>query len=287
MFSTKKTLLNKASILSNTFVQDTEKHFFMNIGELHNTHKYVLKNYITNARQQSQTISANPYNLAIVIPYRLREPHRDIFIPYMNKYFEEHAINATLYLVHQKDDLPFNRGTLKNIGFQLTATQHTHTCFHDIDWLPKNTTYAGMNFPVGLSYNDCPLGMFGGVVLFENSIFQSINGCSNQYWGYGWEDVDLRDRCLIKGLPILRPTDSEFELLPHPHSSTRTADGTYHTDNAILKQLHQQRRKNRKHYVSFANGNSDPSIDGLNSVDYTLLERVIHTGYIEFCVTLK
>ena len=42
---------------------------------------------------------------------------------------------------------------------------------------------------------------FGGVTLFPKEDFELINGYSNQYWGWGFEDDDLFWRCLDAGLP--------------------------------------------------------------------------------------
>ena len=32
---------------------------------------------------------------------------------------------------------------------------------------------------------------FGGVVLISREDFEKANGYSNEYWGYGFEDLDL------------------------------------------------------------------------------------------------
>ena len=42
----------------------------------------------------------------------------------------------------------------------------------------------------------------GGVTLFNKEHFEFINGFSNKYWGWGFEDDDLLYRCRQGGLPL-------------------------------------------------------------------------------------
>ena len=53
-----------------------------------------------------------------IIPYRNREKEKALFITHMN-YILEDISNSSyeLFFVHQQDNLPFNRGAMKNIGF--------------------------------------------------------------------------------------------------------------------------------------------------------------------------
>ena len=42
----------------------------------------------------------------------------------------------------------------------------------------------------------------GGVTLFNKEHFNWINGFSNKYWGWGFEDDDLLYRCRKGGVPL-------------------------------------------------------------------------------------
>ena len=45
---------------------------------------------------------------------------------------------------------------------------------------------------------------FGGVTSFTKAMFVKINGFSNQFWGWGREDDNLRHRVLNAGLREVR-----------------------------------------------------------------------------------
>ena len=80
--------------------------------------------------------------------------------------------------------------------------------FHDIDMIPMDADYSFVPYPCHLptELSSCDYDIpydtyFGGVTLFPKEDFELINGYSNQYWGWGFEDDDLFWRCLDAGLP--------------------------------------------------------------------------------------
>ena len=57
--------------------------------------------------------------LGIIIPYNsIREQFLPIFVNYMVKWLQGFGRNFQIYIVEQVDQLPFNRGSLINIGYQ-------------------------------------------------------------------------------------------------------------------------------------------------------------------------
>lgn len=52
---------------------------------------------------------------------------------------------------------------------------------------------------------------------FSKEHFVAVNGFSNDYWGWGCEDLDLRFRCHCRGLSIAK-RDGTFRALPHAHN---------------------------------------------------------------------
>ena len=75
----------------------------------------------------------------IIIPYRNRKEHKEVFINHM-QYILEHEIE--ILFIHQKDERPFNRGAIKNIGFLYVKNTYPAIykditlIFHDIDYMP-------------------------------------------------------------------------------------------------------------------------------------------------------
>ena len=47
-------------------------------------------------------------------------------------------------------------------------------------------------------------GIFGGAVALDPTLFVLLNGFSNQFWGWGGEDDEMRNRVLEKGFEINR-----------------------------------------------------------------------------------
>ena len=87
----------------------------------------------------------------------------------------------------------------------------TSFAFHDVDLLPeKDVDYSyPEDSPIHLagytSEYDYQLQFadyFGGVTLFTREQYELVNGRSNNYWGWGYEDDDLLFRCKDAGLPV-------------------------------------------------------------------------------------
>ena len=89
--------------------------------------------------------------------------------------------------------------------------EFTSFAFHDVDLLPeKDVDYsypednpihlAGYTseYDYQLQFDD----YFGGVTLFTRDQYELVNGRSNNYWGWGFEDDDLLFRCKEAGLPV-------------------------------------------------------------------------------------
>src|ERR1043165_5376889 len=159
--------------------------------------------------------------LAIVVPYRAREAHLKAFVPALRAYFTRDKLDCEIpyrvLIIEQSSDLPFNRGALRNIGFELACAETDYVCFHDVDYLPIWADYSWSDFPIRIIWHGAetsaiapgrshlvaihdPATFFGGVVLMPNSIFSQVNGYANSYWGWGYEDNDLRKSLTTCGI---------------------------------------------------------------------------------------
>lgn len=141
--------------------------------------------------------------LAIIVPYRDREAHLNVFIPHMNNFLVDKGIDYTIFVAEQADDRPFNYGKLCNVVVNEIPKDYTYFCFHDVDMLPltDDCDYGYPETPIHLATNVESHGnklpypqYFGGVILINREDFEFANGYSNEYWGYGFEDLDLLKR---------------------------------------------------------------------------------------------
>jgi len=142
------------------------------------------------------------HKLGIIIPYRDRANQLFEFKKEIGKHID---FDYEVIVVEQLGDQDFNRGKLLNIGFvKAEELGCDYVVFHDVDMIPVDVDYSYVDKPIHLITDlDLPDGVsrtlfdeyFGGVTLFPSNIFKQINGYSNEYWGWGFEDDDLLLRC--------------------------------------------------------------------------------------------
>jgi hypothetical protein len=170
--------------------------------------------------------------LAIIVPYRDREEHLNVFVPHMHEFLKDKGIDYTIFIAEQSDDRPFNYGKLCNVVTKEIGEEYTYFAFHDIDMLPisDECDYSYPDSPTHLATNveahDNKLPYpqyFGGVVLINREDFENANGYSNEYWGYGFQDLDLLYRLQRSGAYLekyydLNQTYSKYDkndILPY------------------------------------------------------------------------
>lgn len=145
------------------------------------------------------------YKLGIIVPYRNRYSHLQEFKKKVIEYLNVHGYeNYYLIVVEQDDAKLFNRGMLCNIGFlEAEKNKCDYVIFHDVDMIPIDVDYSYSEHPVHLATNNLPFeSYFGGITLFPSQMFKKMNGFSNLYWGWGFEDDDLRYRAVKHNLPF-------------------------------------------------------------------------------------
>ena len=152
--------------------------------------------------------------LGIIVPYRNRYEHLQQFKKLIVNYLDSKNYKKYVIIIVEQDDAKlFNRGMLLNIGFKEAKKQGCdYVVFHDVDMIPESVDYSYSEIPLHLS-TDFILEdgekqriifdeYFGGVTLFSTDKFEEIDGYSNKYWGWGYEDDDLRLRCFEKHIPL-------------------------------------------------------------------------------------
>jgi hypothetical protein len=154
--------------------------------------------------------------LGIIVPYRNRPEHLKEFKKNITRYFRRNShIDYRIIIVQQDDAKLFNRGMLLNIGFSYAKKQRcNYVIFHDVDMLPIYADYTPTDSPIHLATNfefenksDHRVifdQYFGGVTMFPTDDFERINGYSNKYWGWGYEDDDLFLRCKLYNIPLAK-----------------------------------------------------------------------------------
>jgi hypothetical protein len=236
--------------------------------------------------------------LTIVVPYRAREAHFKQFVPHLKAFFTRDKMHREIpyrvLVVEQEQGLPFNAGALRNIGFVLARGDGDklgfdagYTCFHDIDYLPLSADYGWTDMPMPIAWYGAekrPVAsgasewrvansahaFFGAVVLTPNELFSRVNGYSNAYWGWGWQDLDLRARYVAAGIV---PGRRRGTFLPLDHDNRGfTHDGKPASISIVNQRVYDQKWA--------AGGRTDR--DGLSSLQFDVLNRreidiAIHT----------
>ena len=143
--------------------------------------------------------------LGIIVPYRNRFEHLQEFKKSITKYLNDTGYtNYVIIVVEQDNAKLFNRGMLCNIGFIESQNENCdYIIIHDVDMIPIVADYSFSELPIHLATDNIPFeSYFGGITLFPSDLFKKINGFSNLYWGWGFEDDDLRYRCVKNNIPF-------------------------------------------------------------------------------------
>lgn len=152
------------------------------------------------------------HKLGIIVPYRDRYKQLLEFKSHLKNYLDDKDIKYELIIVEQDGGKAFNRGKLLNIGFLYAKKLRcNYVVFHDIDMLPVEVDYSYSDKPLHMATNFISDGnfkrivfdeYFGGVTMFPINFFEQINGYSNKYWGWGYEDTELLHRCELERIPL-------------------------------------------------------------------------------------
>jgi predicted peroxiredoxin len=158
------------------------------------------------------------HKLGIIVPYRNRPTQLKRFVSHMEDYIKD--LDYEIFIIEQSDDKPFNRGKLLNVGYKYAIESGCdYFVFHDVDMLPEDVDYSYSDKPLHLAthlqehdYETTFFDYFGGVTMFNKEDFETINGFSNEYWGWGFEDDDLLIRCIESDLELDTTNNSKKNI---------------------------------------------------------------------------
>ena len=226
--------------------------------------------------------AATVRRLNVVVPYRDREEHLKVFVRFVRAYFARDKVDRNIpyrvLIVEQEEGLPFNRGAINNIGFVLGRGESDYTCFHDVDYLPVWADYSWSDTPVSIVWYGAesrPISLkqpghrvahdianfHSGVILTPNKLFEEVNGYSNTYWGWGWEDTDLKSRYQAAGVTFARRKGT-FRPLDHDHNG-------YNLDSTLKPAA----IANRRHYEDCWASGLTSQAEGLPTLAFEILDR--------------
>ena len=225
--------------------------------------------------------------LNIVVPYRDRAQHLRQFVTALRAYFSRDKIDRFIpyqvLIIEQESGLPFNRGMLNNIGYILGRSECDYTCFHDVDYIPIWADYSWSDKPTAIVWYGAesrPVVMsiphtrvwhdlqdfFGAVALVPNMLFEQANGFSNDYWGWGYEDRDLKRRFEVRNIDFGRRKGT-FQPLDHD-SAGFLPDGSLSPAALVTKALFERRWSHQ----------AAREIEGLNTLNFKILSSRLITS---------
>ncbi|XP_048789713.1 beta-1,4-galactosyltransferase 4 [Lagopus muta] len=215
--------------------------------------------------------------VAILIPHRKRERHLLYLLEHLHPFLQRQQLDYGIYVIHQAGSTTFNRAKLLNVGYLEALKEENWDCFifHDVDLVPENDFNIYMcdrqpkHLVVGRNSTGYRLryqGYFGGVTALTRDQFSKVNGFSNNYWGWGGEDDDLRIRVEMQKMRVMRPAAdvARYTMISHNRDLGNE-------ENSQRMKLLRQVSKTWK-------------TDGLNSCSYRLLSVEHNPLYINITV---
>jgi hypothetical protein len=145
----------------------------------------------------------------IVIPYRNRKEQLEEFIKLFSSFQFQYDIQ--IIISEQFEDYKFNRGIVKNIGFDYIINHYNISdddifVINDLDTLPATVDSFKYDKDIANSTirHICGYKNFclGGVLSMKFETFKKCNGFPNNFWGWGGEDMCLSKRCDKTGIVV-------------------------------------------------------------------------------------
>ena len=230
------------------------------------------------------------YDTVIIIPYRAREKHLKYFLDHTAPLLQKHIPNGKVVIIEQDwNNKLFNRGCLLNIGVKEYENKTDHIITHDVDINPSEKSIKELYLPEvndntikGL-YNfgsDCDT--LGGIIKMKTATFFKINGFPNDIWGWGAEDIALKNRANYFNIKIYKT------IKAHHLGHSNKCAGIYKNENYIIFNNINDRImiNNSKNIEKYNLNNYHDNIvniknSGLNNIKYEIINKQKINDYIE------
>ena len=162
-------------------------------------------------RRMTAPLRDAPHRLAIVVPFRDdggadelsqgigRSRNLDEFGRYMCAFVD---VPFDVVVVEQSPDGAFNKGSLFNVGYQMTKASHDYMVLHDVDQVPerRENAYAWRDEPTLLlgatsqwqyRVSSIESHVVGGAFQISHAEYADVGGYSNVFEGWGMEDHNM------------------------------------------------------------------------------------------------
>jgi hypothetical protein len=190
-----------------------------------------------------------PELLAIVIPYRGREEHLNVFLEKFPEYVRnnEPELKYKIIIAEQPYGLPFIRSLCINVGAMHAKDIGADNIFiHDVDMIPVKSNHsfvqqghARIRFPASE----------GSSIVHTNDFFAS-GGYNNEYVGWGGEDDEFYMRLGLVGARMSYVRNEEsliYESLKHDH---QLKPNLYGRNSKILQYYMNSSYEIKKHIIA-------------------------------------
>ena len=219
------------------------------------------------------------YKNIIIVPYRNRAAHLDIFIRDAIPLFEKYLKPFKVVVVEQNDGKLFNRGLLLNIGFNEYKLQSEYFFNHDVDIIPKENCIIELynknlsvknNTFMGILTPDCDT--LGTIIKFDNETFLKTNGYPNNMWGWGVEDKALQNRAELMNVIVEKNIlTSRNNPLVNKNFFIKDDIDDRHLDRDFDSRTDFEYNKFK--YLCLETKKMHIIASGLNNLNYTILSR--------------
>lgn len=187
--------------------------------------------------------------LAVLVAHRGRQENLAQTLNRLQNYFKTQQPEVThdIFVVEQFDDNLFNKGQIFNAVINHIKDDYDYVLINDVDIFP---VVADFRYP-NVSLFRLTEKNWGASLLFMDDIIK-VNGFSNNYWGWGYEDNDLEHRFWFLNIPF-EPRDFIYDEINHSLA---------YTENV--------KNRNQQKMMSFVNMNSEEKVkqiqaDGLSN----------------------